>query len=105
MASLSPTAPPLVFDEAELKKWGYIWRVGLKPRAVKEAAGEEPDDDDEGDADAEGVADADGEENGEVAEVEKIVAAKGKAVTVTAEEVGVPPEVLALFKPDKKYPF
>lgn len=44
MAALAPKAPTLQFDTEELKRWGYIWRIGTKARAAKRADEEEEED-------------------------------------------------------------
>lgn len=48
MARLASEAPALQFDTDDLKKWGYVWRIGTKARSKsKGAVGEEEEEDDE----------------------------------------------------------
>jgi hypothetical protein len=122
MAPLSTAPPTLKFDTAELKKWGYIWRVGTKIRKKKQDEDEEIDEEPEGgeivevtdEAIAEGLEVLDGADVAANAQgaAAAVVAAAGDPIEVgvnasavlTADAAGVPPDVLALFKPNRKYP-
>jgi hypothetical protein len=129
MAALSPEAPALAFDTAELKKWGFIWRVGTKvrkkSRTEEETEGEDALDDDN---EAEEAADAavavtqagiDQDLSVQDAAQEVVAAAEygpetapadpitvgAKAVAILSpEDAKVPADVLALFKPQAKFP-
>lgn len=132
MAALSPTPPPLVFDTEELKKWGFIWRVGTKVRRKSKGSEEEGEDEndlvDDGEDPAEEAAEAAVTAtqtsiglnvSAEEAASEVVAAAEFGAEEIPAdamkvgvkavgilspEDANVPAEVLALFKPDKKFP-
>lgn len=115
MAALSDTPPPLRLDPEELKRWGYVWRVGTQVRAADTA--------EDADADPSHDYTVDDAESGAVsasapgkrpAEVRGLAgrakrpgaraAATAVAPPLTAEEAGVPPDVLARFDPHRKYP-
>lgn len=120
MAQLAAVAPALVFDNAALLRWGYIWRVGTlvrkKKKAVEAAVAAAVEDalDEGAGADADGDGDNDdadaAEGNVVVAEIaEAAAAAAADAVAaivpgiLTAEQAGCPAEVLALFNPARKF--
>ena len=125
MASLATEPPVLQFDLARLKEWGFIWRVGTKVRKKTADYDDEGPDTDDPAADqaadaavaatqaaiggvtvaqaAAGVVESAGEPaSGMLADPIKIGA---KALRVlTPEDANVPAEILARFKPAKKYP-
>lgn len=47
MAKLATDAPALQFDTDDLKKWGYVWRIGTKARSKGKGAAD--DEEEEGD--------------------------------------------------------
>lgn len=108
MAALAENAPALEFDTNELRKWGFIWRIGTKARKKKA--------DDEADLEEEGV--VDGGEDAGVGEVEAALAtevaeaapdyAGAPAVVaggvLTAADAGLPEEWADIVREDKKYP-
>lgn len=120
MASLSGQAPELKLDAEELKQWGYIWRVGTKVRKRSGGA------DDAGASEEESVADDEayltdpvvalgdtGDENTgrepdepPAGEISAIAPSSVKQLVrpLTANEAGVPAEVLRRFDPAAKYP-
>lgn len=120
MAQLSATPPQLNISLDELRKWGFIWRVGTKVRRTKTQ--DEDDEADESDEIAEAAVDAAvdqavaaGPQPAGPDALDVLAGAAGKDADplevgksalkiLTAEQAGVPADVLALFKPDRKFP-
>lgn len=85
MSKLKEEAPELLFDENEMLKWGYIWRIGTKTRKQTAA------DDNNGSAD-------------DVA-VEAAVAAASAGITpLTAAAAGLPAKWAEEVSEDEKHP-
>lgn len=96
MAALASTAPQLTFDEDELRRWGYMWRVGTKSRKATPVEDDEP----------EGEAGASGDPSSQDQVLEAVANALGEAggasITgvidlnrpMTAMEAGVPADWL-----------
>lgn len=104
MAALSSTAPTLAFDANEVRKWGFIWRIGTKLRSRR--GEEEEDNGDETSAEVDSLQ-ADGDQLPEPV-ADALVEAIGTVPsanngTLTAEEAGLPPEWADIVKPDKKF--
>lgn len=93
MAALSNAPPSIEINEAELLRWGYIWRTGTKVRRAARVDDEE----EQGDGEATEIAESDNEDGDEVPPA-------ALSAIVRPEDIGVPPEVLARFRPDRKYP-
>jgi hypothetical protein len=101
MAALSSTAPTLAFDTEELRKWGFIWRIGTMLRKKKKDEEEQAEEgngaEDAPDAELilEAVADA---------LVEADAAAPILGGPLTAIQAGLPEKWADIVKEDKKYP-
>ena len=128
MAALSSSAPTLAFDTEELRKWGFVWRIGTMVK--KKGTAKEEEDEEAGDTTAEeeepaGEDDA-AAEGDDVVEGEDAVEADASVLTeaagalapatvakvvarklsdpLTAADAGLPTEWSDIVKEDKKFP-
>ncbi|MBT2144897.1 MULTISPECIES: hypothetical protein [unclassified Rhodanobacter] len=109
MAALSSTAPTLAFDTDDIRKWGFIWRIGTKPRSARTEGDESNGDEGIGELDSAANADtdqlleADTNAPTEAAEIAPSPAGLANNGTLTAEEAGLPAEWADIVRQDKKF--